>query len=228
MCLADFGEGVLDATVETAAYVLLNGKAHAGRSVFLRQLISETKQHDLLSSIATLAGGNMDDATFLAYTQSFNDIHNSPFTYWVPDTTIAHLRTFPRLEGNIATVRVGLQTGEDARFLRMIWEVPAESIGVLMKPNDMSTKRYVDRLRSTFRKGKRWAFYSKTDYASPWLSPLTMVVDWQDDGDVLKAHIRERGYSPSKWVQSEDKYFAPGFSYMVRSTRLVPFVVPPA
>jgi hypothetical protein len=51
--------------------------------------------------------------------------------------------------------------------------------------------------------------------------------DTRPDGDVLKSHIRGRGYSPSKCVQSEDKYFAPGFSYMVRSTRLVPFVVPP-
>jgi hypothetical protein len=227
VCMADFGEGVLDATVETAAYVLNRNSQRYGNSAFFRALISQKKEETLLHSITSLATGVIDDTTFLTNTRSFDNIHNSPYTYWVPQRTISHLHAFPPLEGNIATVRVGLQTGEDARFLRMIWEVPAETIGTLLKPHNTGAENYVASLRYTFRNGKRWAFYSKTDYACPWLSPLTMVVDWQDDGDKLKDHIRSRGYSPSKWVQSEDKYFAPGFSYMVRSTRLVPFIVPP-
>jgi hypothetical protein len=227
VCMADFGDGVLDATVETAAYVLRREEPTSEYSVFFRKLVSTTKDDDLLNSIRALSSGQTDDTTFLAKTSSFDEIHNSPFTYWVTQQTITHLQKFPPLEGNIATVRVGLQTGEDFRFLRMIWEVPPKSIGSLQTQLDIESDRYISSLRSTFRRGKRWAFYSKTDYASPWLSPLTMVVDWQDDGDALKNHIRGRGFSPSKWVQSEDKYFAPGFSYMVRSTRLVPFVVPP-
>lgn len=177
LCMADFGEGVLDATVETAAYVLRRATQYSVDSVFFRVLISPNKEQSLLTSIASLVAGTIDDTTFLANTRSFDDIHNSPFTYWVSQSTISRLHSLPPLEGNIATVRVGLQTGEDARFLRMIWEVPAESIGTLLKLHDTGASSYIASLRSTFRNGKRWAFYSKTDYACPWLSPLTMVVD---------------------------------------------------
>ena len=227
VCMADFGDGVLDATVETAAYVLARQTAPNALSVFFRTLLSLSKARDLLQSIQRLARGERDPNTFLTRTRAFDEIHNSPYAYWVPPRTITMLNKFAPIEGSIASVRVGLQTGEDVRFLRMIWEVPANAIGALLTGQSLPIETYRAALRSTFRNGKRWAFYSKTDYASPWLSPITLVVDWQDDGDRLKEHIRARGYSPSKWVQSEYKYFLPGFSYMFRSTRLVPYVVPP-
>jgi hypothetical protein len=227
VCMADFGDGVLDATVETAAYVLSKQTGSHSFSVFLRILLSVSKATDLLHSIQRLPIGETDSNTFLTHTHAFDEIHNSPYAYWVPHKTISLLNKFDPIEGSIASVRVGLQTGEDARFLRMIWEVPANSIGAMLTDQTLSRGQFTSALRSTFRNGKRWAFYSKTDYASPWLSPIMLVVDWQDDGDMLKEHIRGRGYSPSKWVQSEDKYFSPGFSYMLRSTRLVPYIVPP-
>ncbi|MDA7645314.1 BREX-1 system adenine-specific DNA-methyltransferase PglX, partial [bacterium] len=226
-CMADFGDGVLDATVETAAYVLSRKIQPSGYSLFFRKLLSDNKDRDLLESIESVNSQSGDDTRFFAKTTVFGKLPNSPYTYWVSPHTIRHLTDLPRLEPNTAMVRVGMQTGEDARFLRLIWEVPPTSIGSIRKHCDAKVPSYVRELRSTFRQGKRWAFYSKTDYASPWVSPLILVVDWKDDGDMLKDHIRSRGYSPSKWVQSEDKYFAPGFSYMLRSTRLVPYVVPP-
>lgn len=224
--MADFGFGVLDATVETAAYVLSRNTDTNDCSAFLRMLLSPSKASDLLLAVQQLSRGVSNANTFLTFTCTFHSIHNSPYAYWVPPKTIRLLKQYDPIEGSIASVRVGLQTGEDARFLRMIWEVPANSIGVLLADKASSGKAFVANLRLTFRNGKRWAFYSKTDYASPWLSPIMLVVDWKDDGDMLKEHIRGRGYSPSKWVQSEDKYFSPGFSYMLRSTRLVPYIVP--
>jgi hypothetical protein len=226
VCMADFGDGVLDATVETAAYVLARRTDPTSLAVFFRTLLSQSKATDLLYGIQRLHRGESDPNTFLTNTHAFDQIHNSPYAYWVSPKTISLLNKYAPIEGSIASVRVGLQTGEDARFLRMIWEVPANGIGALLADQLLPRDVLTAALRSTFRKGKRWAFYSKTDYASPWLSPIMLVVDWQDDGDKLKEHIRARGYSPSKWVQSEDKYFLPGFSYMLRSTRLVPYVVP--
>ena len=227
VCMADLGDGVLDATVETAAYVLARQTDPTSLSVFLRTLLSISKATDLLHSIQRLPREEIDPNTFLTHTRTFDEIHNSPYAYWVSPKTISMLNEYAPIEGSIATVRVGLQTEEDARFLRMIWEVPASSIGVLLTDQSMPREAFTAALRSSFRNGKRWAFYSKTDYASPWLSPIMFVVDWQDDGDKLKECVRARGYSPSKRVQSEDKYFLPGFSYMLRSTRLVPYVIPP-
>ena len=225
--MVDFGEGVLDATVETAAYVLRRGALHSEPSIFLRKLLSREKGADLLSSVKLLATGYRDDTTFFTKTSTFDHIHNSPYAYWVSSETINHLSTFPPFEGGIAAVRVGLQTGQDARFLRLIWEVPSSAIGTLLTPLDTAPEEYAVALRSTFSNGKRWAFYSKTDYAMPWLAPLSLVVDWEHEGERIKDYARQQGDSPSRSVRSEDKYFLPGFSYMVRSTRLVPYIVPP-
>src|SRR5262249_21912566 len=65
-----------------------------------------------------------------------------------------------------------------------------------------------------------------TDEARPWLSPLTLVVDWENAGQRIKDYARQQGNSPSRSVRSEDRYFYPGFSYMLRSVRITPYIVP--
>jgi hypothetical protein len=73
---------------------------------------------------------------------------------------------------------------------------------------------------------KIWVPFSKTSKSSPWFSPLTLAVNYSKNGYLLKEYIRGRGSSPSRQVRSEDNYFKPGFSYMGRATRLIPFIVP--
>ena len=47
----------------------------------------------------------------------------------------ARLHGLRQIEGEIAEIRVGLQTGDDKRFLRNYWEVDADKVS-LDKPND--------------------------------------------------------------------------------------------
>jgi hypothetical protein len=61
--------------------------------------------------------------------------------------------------------------------------------------------------------------------ASPWYSPIFLLVDWEDDGHEIKNFTNDRGKIRSR-PQNESFYFRPGFSYVRRTTRLVPFVVP--
>lgn len=124
----------------------------------------------------------------------------------------------------MCSIRVGLQTSNDFRFLRLLWEVPAKSLvlGALAKEDS-------DRAQSSLRalsRGQRWAPFSKTDVAVPWYSPITLSVNWASSGSEIKAFAIGKGDSPSRSVRSEGDYFRPGFSYMLRSTRLVPYMVP--
>ena len=128
---------------------------------------------------------------------AFDEISRSLYAFWLSSKMISVLSIYISIECFIGSVRVGLQTGADGRFLRMLWEVPVNTIGALLTAESLSSKVFTAALGSTFRIGKRWAFCSKTDYASPWLSPIILVVDWLDDGVILKDHIRARGYSPS-------------------------------
>lgn len=187
-----------------------------------RLLVEQNKEFALLKLINTI----FDNRRFIVDPQKFTNITGSPFIYWVKHDTLNRLSSYPLLEGNSGVVKVGLQTGNDTRFLRLIWEVPIHSVGSSSQWGKLSQEEFISHTRSQFKSQKRWNFYSKTDFAAPWVSPLTLVVDWKQDGDILKEYVRNRGYSPSKWVQSESLYFRPGFSYMLRSTRLVPYIVP--
>src|SRR5262249_6130810 len=119
----------------------------------------------------------------------------------------------------------GLQTGYDWRFLRLVWEVDSRTIS----PAPRSIVQKPANIRATcleeLRTDKVWAFYSKTDVASPWYSPITLVVKWESNGHEIKNFTNAKGKVRSR-PQNEGFYFRPGFSYVRRTTRLVPFLVP--
>ena len=226
LCMADLGDGVLEAMVETAAYVLDRQTNAQLDSTFFRVLLPTDKTSSLLRSVKAVGYAAPDENRFLIDTDEFSRLSGSPYAYWVEGETIRTLTKERQLEGNVGRVRVGLQTSNDNRFLRLVWEVPPANIGATSSFNDPNSSIYVNEIRSSFRNGKRWAFYSKTDFASPWISPLSLVVDWSGDGDAIKEYVRAQGDSPSRSVRSENLYFKPGFGYMLRSARLVPYIVP--
>ncbi len=193
----------------------------------LRLLIEENKKDLAIVEVIAANSGTLTPRVFYSAPADFARLESAPFCYWVRPEILRKLSTFQKLEGNAGSVRVGLQTSDDFRFLRLIWEVPTCSV----TPSPSLQESQHDSLRSRclqeLKAGKKWAFYSKTDKARPWLSPLTLVVDWENDGERIKDYAREQGNSPSRSVRSEDRYFQAGFSYMLRSTRLVPYVIPP-
>jgi hypothetical protein len=122
--MADFGDGVLEAMVETAAFILRGGRAENTESIFFRMLLQADKASALRNAIDCLKEARPCAATFVTKTDAFGLLPSAPFVYWVSGSTIRTLSKRGPLEGGMAKVRVGLQTGEDARFLRLIWEVP--------------------------------------------------------------------------------------------------------
>lgn len=225
LCMADMGDGVLEAMVETAAYVLGRQPALDRKSLFYRVLLPEDKQKALTDCVVGTQQGRCSPGTYVLNPEVFALLAGCSYAYWVDEGIAKALRQHPRLEGHRGEVRVGLQTSDDPRFLRLVWEIPADRIA-LGPASGMKDYDELARLAlASLRTGKRWAFYSKADAASPWVSPLTLVVDWEQDGKAIKDYARSQGDSPSRSVRSEDRYFRPGFSYMLRSTRLVPYVV---
>src|SRR5207244_2401073 len=93
-------------------------------SLFFRNLLSPSKASALLLSVGDVKRNILNHNTFIINTAEFSRLPGSPFAYWVESSTIRSLTKEHRLEGNAGKVRVGLQTGDDTRFLRLIWEVP--------------------------------------------------------------------------------------------------------
>ena len=217
-CFADLGAGVLDAMVEVAAITWERSSQKTAPAHFLRILASEDKPIDLKNCAEDFRSGTENDKLFKHSVSNFSILDDAPYVYWIKKEIINKIAKFPPIEPNACQIRVGLQTGDDFRFLRLWWE-----------PEGKFNSEQ-ERLRSPGlgegRTNLNWAWYSKTEAASPYLSSIHLVVNWARNGSEIKSYHIGNGHSASKYVMSESLYFRPGFSYMLRSSRLVPYVVP--
>jgi hypothetical protein len=191
---ADLGDGVLDAMVETAAYTISKSFI---QTHFYRLVVESDKSKQLQRACSYHA---LDGVNFIANPADFRRLEGAPYCYWI-DSRIVNKLALSGIDPESASIRVGLQTGDDFRHLRNFWEVP-----------------------SNFDE-QGWKYFSKTEKAIAWHSPINLVVNWSNDGYELKAFTDEKGKLRSR-PQNLDSYFKPGFSYMLRSSRLVPYIVP--
>lgn len=189
---ADLGDGVLDAMVETAAYTV---SKHRHSSLFFRLVVDDKKD---VSLQGLCSNSFFENQVFVVNPAQFRKLDGAPYCYWV-DSSVVNKISLPGIEPSASVVKVGLQTGDDFRFLRNYWEIPAGN--------------------------EEWRFFSKTEEAIAWHSPIQMKLRWVDDGKELRGFTDGKG-KPRSALRSPQQYFKPGFSYMLRSSRLVPYIVP--
>src|SRR5262249_4807684 len=105
------------------------------------------------------------------------------------------------LLGAVAPPKVGLQTGENVRFLRKWWEVGRQRISVSSSSCEASKKT-----------GKRWFPYMKGGSPRPWFGNQEHVVNWQRDGAEIRHFGIESGKLRSR-PQNTDYYFRRGVTW---------------
>lgn len=198
---ADLGYGVLDAMVETAAYTLSNGGS-GGLATFIRALRDEDKAAALLEA----AGNPGDSRRFTVSPASFSQVPGSPLCYWVSDRIRRLFVELPPFEGEGRTVKQGLATADDFRFVRAWWEVPRESEA---------------RSREETMAGKRWVPFAKGGAYSPYYADVHLVVNWERDGEEIRNFDRA-------FIRNEDFYFRPGLTYTNSTTSRFSIRVLPA
>ncbi|MGE6102962.1 hypothetical protein ACLHZT_05010 [Aeromonas veronii] len=132
-------------------------------SHFLRLLGEADKSTALLTACQTLRQGNEDHRCFEIEPDSFDAVPGKPFAYWVSDNIRGIFKQFPRFEGGGRTVRVGLQTSDDFRFLRDWWEVRCDQN--LLK----------------------WRPFAKGGAFSPFYADVHLSINWVDDAAELMA-----------------------------------------
>ena len=218
----DLGQGVLDAMVETAAITWECGNTDK-EAVFFRELNSENKNIGIVKSIEQFRQGIPGKNYFNRKPADFLLFDDAPYIYWIGSSVASKIAEKAPIDPQACSIKVGLQTGDDFRFLRLWWEVQP---GQLVVPDKDAAASELQSQCISLSKHSRWAWYSKTECASPILSSIHVCVNWHEGGREIKAFHTGRGDSPSRYVRSEGFYFLPSLSYMLRSTRLVPYLVP--
>ena len=182
--------------VQTTACVLQNRSPQGYKPVFFR----------------LLGGGEVEKSTALANGEKrfdrtaqdeFKKIPGSPVAYWVSVTTFeAFAQT--KLSGSGKTRR-GLQTGDKDRFIRTWQECAINRI----------EQRLLTR-EASLGSSAKWFFFNNGGDFRKWYGNLSLVVEWEANGSVLKEF-------PGSIIPSEDLYFAPGVCWSRLTSAIVAF-----
>ena len=118
---------------------------------------------------------------FRASAADFKNIPGSPIAYWVGAKTLNILGASKKL-GDIADARMGLATGNNAKYVRQWSEVSTGNIGFLISSRDFAKKS-----------GLRWFPYCKGGQFRKWFGNNEHIVDWLKDGEELQTTLHPAG-----------------------------------
>ena len=203
--LADLGHGVMeDALVEAAAYVIR--RRSPGRDAKFIRLLKEPDRAAAIAEVCAAARSRTDDERLFALDPAeFRSVPNAPIAYWLGHSLRVLFAELPPLEGNAADVRVGLQSGDNFRFVRLWWEVEPTDIG---------------HSEAELGSEQKWAPYSKGGTYSPYWADTHLVLNWGADGRAIKDF-------DGSVIRNPQFYFVPGLTWPTRtasgfSPRLLP------
>ena len=133
--------------------------------------------------------------------ESFRIIPGAPFAYWVSASLRNLFRNFPSFEGDGRTMRQGLATADDFRFVRAWWEVEPDK--------------------------SRWPGFAKGGSFSPFYADIFLVVNWAQDGREIRNFFDIKTLKLNSRPQNTDFFRRPGLTWSDRTTlRLSPRPMP--
>jgi hypothetical protein len=179
-------------------------------TTFLRLLAEKEKATALLDICAAVRAGQDESRVFDVQPDSFRAVPGAPFAYWVGDQLRDLFSSLPAFERHDRTAKAGLATNDDARFLRLFWEV--STLGASAR--------------------SEWVPLAKGGSPSSFYSDLPFVVLWTSDGAELKAfasaYRSSHGWG-DQWtamINATEFYFRPGFTWPLRASHFAPSVLP--
>jgi len=170
-------------------------------TIFLRLLADKNKSESLSASCAALRLNTEDHRVFQVMPESFCEVPGTPFAYWVSEAVRGIFNEFHAFESEERTVRQGLATANDFRFIRAWWETM---------------------LIASDAQNKHWFPFAKGGSYSPFYSDLFLEVNWRDNGREMKAWA-DPLYGNSGWsriIKSTEYYFRPGITWPRRTSGL--------
>ena len=147
-----------------------------------------------MSNDRTKTSNNVEKFFFLASAADFKKISGCPIAYWVSHNLRKTFLNMPPIK-DFATVAVGLQTGDNAKFIRRWHEVSLTNVDFQIE------SRAIAKLN-----GKKWFPYNKGGDFRKWYGNQEYVVNWKNDGEEIRNFIDDKGKQRSR-PQNTECYF---------------------
>jgi len=181
-CIVDLGDGVLDAMVKTAALVLRRSTTK-GYITFIDVTRHENKE-EAISPTKGVSPTEISRAEFY-------DVPNYAIVHGPPSSVRQAFAKFPKLSKQAAKARSGLTTYDDDRFLRLLWEVPPQKLGV----------------------GKEWVPIFKGGGAHTFYNDVHLAVNFEEDGREVGAFNYALYGTDAQSRRASNYYFREGCCY---------------
>lgn len=146
--------------------------------------------------------------------KNFKKIPGAPIGYWA-SPKIQEIFTSNLALSAVASPCVGLQTADNARFLRLWFEPSYSRIGFGCENAALAA-----------RSQKKWFPYNKGGGQRRWYGNQESVVNWENDGYEIKNFMDNKGKQRSV-IRNPDRYFCPSISWSDISSNSNSFKVYP-
>ena len=193
--LLDLAGNVMDdAFVEACAYTICADTESAeliafdGRGCEKREHLHEEVRQFRSSS---------DFGVHVVPWRQLHALPSSKFLYYLPSKICSLLDSKTVFEPDIGTIRQGMGTFDDFRFVHLLWEVPADGIG----------------------KGKYWEPLAKGGPFAKYYGQIHLAVNWWKDGGELCEVNRSRNGQTAQVRQASDYWRLGGCTYSKRSVK---------
>ena len=182
--------------VQTTSFVIRNNYTEKYKGTYCRLIEPTTQQgkEQMFHEAKNRYNSGQDN---------FSKIPGNPVAYWVSDKLLS---TFEKgvPVSEISKGKSGQNTGDNARFLRLWYEVSEEKIGFEVSDGYQG---------DTYK----WIPYNKGGEYRRWYGNYEYVVNWQNDGKEIKnyAVIRNNGKHWSRYIQNLDCLYKEGITWSI-------------
>ncbi|MEZ7225349.1 BREX-1 system adenine-specific DNA-methyltransferase PglX [Alteromonas sp. DY56-G5] len=161
-------------------------------ATFLKLFGEKTKVSALRGEVKAINSGKPSKLTYIKDSTSFSKVPGSPLSYWINEKVTAIFKNFKKLQDNNFLARVGLQTSDDFRFIRLWWEVPPDDSG--------------------------WVAHAKGGEYAEFYSDVHLVVKWHNEGYEIKNFCDIKTGKVISYCRSEEHYYKPGLTWTKSTT----------
>jgi hypothetical protein len=161
-------------------------------TTFLRLLGDTDKPERLASACASVKAGVANNRVFQVDIDDLACIPGTPFAYWVSDAVRNTFVKYQPFGGEGRQIRVGIQTGDDFRFVRLFWELNERS--------------------------REWVTFAKGGSFAQYYSDVPLKVNWKNNGNEIRNFIDPKTRKLLSRPQNIDFCFKRGLTWSDRTT----------
>lgn len=181
--------GIFSVSVDPAMFVLEKGESNQDSTfIKLDMYFSESKKVHFDTAYADYLNSKSNKHVYKLNQQKIYEITSHPFIFWISQNFREKFKN--NLLDDYVKICVGLQTGENERFLRFWWELSDQASTV----------------------DPEWISYAKGGAFNKWQGNLWLRVNWKNDGYEIKNFFGGNGRLKSR-PQNEKFYLHEGITY---------------